>query len=234
MFKRKMGEIGSGLYRCLVFPFQRIKIEKKTNSIMRQKSYIFDGSILCGKNYIGKNTLLKNTTVGFGSYVNNDCDLTDTRIGKYSSIGTGVKTVLGNHPLDGHVALHPAFYSKAGALGYTYVDKDTYEEFSYIDEENRFQVSIGNDVWIGNDVRILGGVTIADGCAIGAEALVTKDTVPYGIYAGIPAKLIRKRFDDETITVLSEQKWWDKGEDWIKDHINDFARAKSLVENFGK
>lgn len=230
MIKRKIKEIASILFRCLIFPFKRMGIEAKTKSIMKQGSYMHGNSVLLGRNYVGKRTVLNHTTLGYGSYVSNDCDFTDTLIGRYTSIGTGVKTVLGSHPLDEHAALHPAFYSKEGALGYTYVGKNSYEEFKYVDEDKNVQVSIGNDVWIGNDVKVLGGVSIADGSVVGAGAVVTKDTVPYGIYAGVPATLIRKRYDDETIEALLNLKWWDKGEDWIKAHIDDFESVSSLIK----
>ena len=69
-------------------------------------------------------------------------------------------------------------------------------------------VSIGNDVWIGDSVSIFGGVTIGDGCVIGAKSLVTKDCVPYGVYVGTPAKLVRMRFPQEIIEQLQQIRWW--------------------------
>ncbi len=70
-------------------------------------------------------------------------------------------------------------------------------------------VSIGDDVWIGDSVKVFGGVTIGTGCVIGARSLVTKDCEPYGIYAGTPARLIRKRFPQPIIDQLLELRWWD-------------------------
>lgn len=229
MFKRKIKEISSVLYRNLIYPFVRMRTERKTGSIMLSKSYMFKDSKLMGKNFIGKRTVLKNTEVGIASYLNNDCDITDTIIGKYTSIGTNVRTVLGSHPLDEHAALHPAFYSSV-AMGYSYTTQNTYEDCKYTDEDKNIRVEIGNDVWIGDDVRILGGNKIADGCVIGTGSIVTKDTVPYGIYAGVPAKLIRKRFDDDKIAALLEMKWWDKGEDFIREHIEKFYDVNRLIE----
>ena len=233
MIKRKLGEIGSGLYRTLIYPFVRMRIEKRTKSIMKQGSYLNKGSVLLGRNYIGKNTVLSNTKVGFGSYVNNGCDLSNTEIGRYTSIGAGVTTNLGSHPVDGkHAALHPAFYSRAGALGYTYVNKDTYEEMKYIHDGVSLQVSIGNDVWIGNSVMIMEGVTIGDGAVIGSGAVVTQDVEPYGVYAGVPAKKLRSRFSEEQIKNLLYDPWWFKSEEWIKNKasLGIFDDVDELIE----
>ncbi|MCZ7447330.1 type B chloramphenicol O-acetyltransferase [Agrobacterium rhizogenes] len=68
---------------------------------------------------------------------------------------------------------------------------------------------IGNDVWIGSEAIIMPGITIGDGAVIGTRALVTKDVEPYAIVGGNPAKTIRKRFDDDSVALLLEMKWWD-------------------------
>lgn len=68
---------------------------------------------------------------------------------------------------------------------------------------------IGNDCWIGRDVVIMSGVKIGNGVIIGARALVTSDTPPFAIYAGIPAKLIRYRFPAELTARLIKSNWWD-------------------------
>lgn len=68
---------------------------------------------------------------------------------------------------------------------------------------------IGNDVWIGSEAIIMPGITVGDGAVIGTRALVTKNVEPYAIVGGNPAKTIRKRFDDDSIAMLLELKWWD-------------------------
>lgn len=75
---------------------------------------------------------------------------------------------------------------------------------------NDADVVIMNDVWIGANVTILKGVLIQRGCVIGAGAVVTKDTIAYGIYGGVPAKLIKMRFTDEQI-INHEARLIDKG-----------------------
>ena len=69
---------------------------------------------------------------------------------------------------------------------------------------------IGNDVWIGQNAVILPGVHIGDGAIIGANSVVGSDVGAYTIVIGNPAKLLRKRFDDELIDLMLKFKWWDK------------------------
>ncbi|MCE1245140.1 MAG: CatB-related O-acetyltransferase [Firmicutes bacterium] len=74
--------------------------------------------------------------------------------------------------------------------------------------DNRGDIVIGNDVWIGYDAIIMAGVTIGDGAIIGTRAVVTRNVPPYAIVGGIPAKVIRYRFNRQTIDTLLEIKWW--------------------------
>ncbi len=81
--------------------------------------------------------------------------------------------------------------------------------------DNRGDIVIGSDVWIGYEAVILSGVTIGDGAVIGARAVVTKDVPPYTIVGGVPARPIRKRFNDSTIAALLRLRWWD----WPRERI---------------
>jgi acetyltransferase-like isoleucine patch superfamily enzyme len=122
------------------------------------------------------------------------------KIGKFCSISWGVSIELrGNHRTD-IMTTYPFM---------TFVDD--WPEAKYVDTGavSKGDVIIGNDVWIGYGVMILSGVTIGDGAVIGAGSVVTRDVEPYAIVAGNPARLIKKRFDDETIRKLLEIKWWD-------------------------
>ena len=96
---------------------------------------------------------------------------------------------------------------------------------------------IGNDVWIGQNATILPGVNIGDGAIIGANATVGSDIEPYTIVAGNPAKPIRKRFDDELISLMLEWKWWDKSIDEINSLIpiltsSNLEQVKNRIKEF--
>ena len=96
---------------------------------------------------------------------------------------------------------------------------------------------IGNDVWIGQNVTILPGVHIGDGAIIGLNSVVGSDVAPYTIVAGNPAKVIRKRFDNQLIKLLLKLKWWDKSIKEINDLIpiltdNNLASVKKFLKKY--
>ena len=96
---------------------------------------------------------------------------------------------------------------------------------------------IGNDVWIGQNVTILPGVHIGDGAIIGLNSVVGSDIAPYTIVAGNPAKVIRKRFDNQLIKLLLKLKWWDKSIKEINDLIpiltdNNLAEVKKFLKKY--
>ncbi|MEO1486680.1 MAG: CatB-related O-acetyltransferase, partial [Bacteroidota bacterium] len=94
-------------------------------------------------------------------------------------------------------------------------------------------IEIGNDVWIGAQVTILDGVKIGDGAIIASGALVNRDVPPYSIWGGVPAKEIKKRFDEHVIERLLAIKWWDKEYSWLKDNANTFTDINTFLEKHG-
>lgn len=85
---------------------------------------------------------------------------------------------------------------------------------------------VGNDVWIGQNATILPGVHIGDGAIIGANSVVGSNVDPYTIVVGNPAKPVRKRFDDELISLMLEWKWWDKTVEEINSLIPILTSSK--------
>ena len=141
--------------------------------------------------------------VGDYSYIAENGILSLTEIGKFCSIGPYFKAGYGIHPTHG-VSTSPMFYSTKKQNGTTLSKTDKITE--------RKKITIGNDVFIGMNVCVLDGVRIGDGAVIGAGAVVSKDIPPYAIAVGCPIKIIGYRFDESTISKLTELKWWDKNE----------------------
>jgi acetyltransferase-like isoleucine patch superfamily enzyme len=97
---------------------------------------------------------------------------------------------------------------------------------------SRGPISIGHDVWIGRRAMIMSGVTIGNGAVIGAGAVVTKDVPPYAIVGGVPATLIRYRFEQSTIEALQALAWWKWSDEEIRAKMEAFQMpAEDFVRN---
>lgn len=135
-------------------------------------------------------------------------------IGKFCSIACGAKFLFNsaNHTLSSLSTYpFPLFFEEWN------LDKKNVAQ----SWDNKGDIIIGNDVWIGYEAVILAGVSIGDGAIIGARAVVTKDVPPYTIVGGVPAKSIKKRFSDETISSLLSIQWWN----WSKEKISKNIKA---------
>lgn len=130
-------------------------------------------------------------------------------IGRFCSIACGAKFMFtsGNHSMQSLANYtFPIFFDEWGLDA-----KDICDAW-----DNKGDTVIGNDVWIGYEAVIMPGVKIGDGAVIGTRAVVTKDVLPYTIMGGVPAKPIRRRFDDATVEKLEALRWWDWDEDRLK------------------
>ena len=134
-------------------------------------------------------------------------------IGKFCSIACGAKFIFtsANHTLKSLSTYpFPIFFEEWG------LDSANITEAW----DKKGDIVIGNDVWIGYEAVILSEVTVGDGAIIGARAVVTKDVPPYAIVGGIPARYIRRRFDEKTVTKLMELKWWEWSDEKIKENLS--------------
>jgi acetyltransferase-like isoleucine patch superfamily enzyme len=127
------------------------------------------------------------------------------RIGRFCNIAPGVTVGMGEHPLN-YLSTHDFQYSETFGFGSWPEVRDFKTSVPGI--ESKPNPVIGNDVWIGANVTIFKGVTIGDGAVVGAGAVVREDVPPYAIVGGLPAKVIRYRFDEETIQRLLRIQWW--------------------------
>ena len=135
------------------------------------------------------------------------------KIGKFCSIACGAKFLFasGNHALRSlSTYTFPLFFDEWGLDA-----KDICSAW-----DNKGDIVIGNEVWIGYEAVVMSGVKIGDGAIIGTRAVVTKDVPPYTIVGGVPARPIRKRFDDAVIERLEALRWWDWDRKKIKQSIS--------------
>lgn len=194
------------------------------------KFALVKNTTLEGGNEIAKLSKVEDSHLGYGSYIASYSKIFKCKIGKYCSISQKVQIVFGNHPTSKFVSTYPGFYARNTQTGICYVNQDKFEEYTYADPDKKWYVEIGNDVWIGYDVKILSGVHIGDGAIIATGSTVTSDVEPYSIVGGVPARQIRKRFSDEEIAFLEQLKWWNREENWIKEHAEDFEDIRRLKE----
>lgn len=171
-------------------------------------------------NFIKNNVSINNSKLDSYTYVSDGTKIQYATIGKFCSIGPECQLGLGKHPST-FVSTHPVFYSTLPYM--TFADKNYYNEFE--------SIIIGNDVWIGSRVIVLDGVSISDGAIVAAGSLVTKNVPPYAIVGGVPAKVIKYRFEEAVIDKLLEDKWWNKDIKFLKNNfyifhsIDDYLRV---------
>ena len=168
------------------------------------------GDFTMYNDFVNDPTLFEKNNVLYHYPINHD----KLQIGKFCSIACGVKFLFNsaNHTLSSLSTYpFPLFFEEWGLE-----KKDVTNAW-----DNKGDIVIGNDVWIGYEAVILAGVTIGDGAIIGTRAVVTKDVPPYTIVGGVPAKPIKKRFSEETISALLEIQWWSWSEERIARNIGD-------------
>lgn len=156
--------------------------------------------------YVARNTLIQNTVIG-----------------SYCSISEGCNIGMPSHPAY-NVSTSPVFLN-----GKNYLKK----HFSNVEYEDCPITYIGNDVWIGAHAQIKSGIKVGNGSIIGAGAVVTKDVPPYAIVGGVPAKLIKYRFDESTCKKLNDTKWWDLPDEDLSQGSKYITNPKDFVNWVG-
>lgn len=187
------------------------------NKFRFKKSIIDGGSSFCSKTILYPNSrvlsscVFNNVILGSYTYVGRNSLLQNVKVGKFCSIANDVMIGLGTHPLD-LFSTSPLFYRKHNTFKIKLVQENlVFKEYT--------ETVIENDVWIGARVTILDGVKIHNGALVAAGAVVTKDVPAYAIVAGVPAKIIKYRFDKVKIEYLLKTKWWSKDLSWIKSNM---------------
>jgi len=164
-----------------------------------------------------------NVSLGDYSYViGPDTLIDEAAIGKFCSIARNV--IIG--PVGHHhewVSTHPFIYS--AFYGFVERDKPIPQKSAPV---------IGNDVWIGMNSVILRGVEIGHGAVIAAGSVVTHNVEPYSIVAGVPARQIKHRFPEEVRRALLELKWWDWGDDRLREALPCLCDVDGFLARYGR
>ncbi|MDB2357138.1 CatB-related O-acetyltransferase [Gammaproteobacteria bacterium] len=175
-------------------------------------------STICSTSKVEAGSSFINSKMDSYSFMGYYCDVNNTNIGKYVSIGNNVKIGGATHPMH-WVSMSPVFYYGRDSIS---------KKFSNFPRPIEKESNIGNDVWIGDSAIIMSGIDIGNGAVIGAGAIVTKNVPDYAIVAGSPAKIIRYRFSQEIIDKLLQIRWWDYSDNDIKK----FAKSIKSPEEF--
>lgn len=210
----------------------KYRLNEKKNHTHISLCSIIDECYFEGDNYVGPKSRIKNCELGEFSYIAKNCMLEAAVIGKYTSIAPNCHVIYGNHPTSKIVSTHPAFYTKSRPAGRCLVESDKFKEIDYADENKKKLIIIGNDVWIASDVKLLGGITIGDGAIVAAGAVVVKDVPPYAIVGGVPAKIIKYRFNQEQIRFLESIQWWNWNQDKIKKYADIFEDIDLFMKTY--
>lgn len=184
-------------------------------------SSVINNSSVDKRSVIRQKVRLHHSKVGRYSYIGRGSLVQNTEIGAFCSISEGCNIGMPSHPCS-FVSTSPVFLKGKNCL------KTHFAEFPY---ENCPKTVIRNDVWIGSNAKIKSGVTIGDGAIIGAGAVVTKDVPPFGIVGGIPARLIRYRFEESVCQQLLESEWWYFSDQDLRSSGALFSDASSFLHH---
>ena len=139
-------------------------------------------------------------------------DTTKVHIGAFTSIAAGAELLMGGeHNID-WVTTFP-LRIRMNLPGFLLDGQPS----------SKGDINVGNDVWLGRHSRVMSGVTIGDGAVVAAGAIVSKDVPPYAVVGGVPAKLLRFRFEPAQIQALLRIKWWEWPDELIRARAGDLS-----------
>ena len=163
---------------------------------------------------VGERVILREVNVGDFSYFERHAEAIYTSIGKFCSIAANTRINALEHPIE-RITSHKLSYRPNEFFRYLGVDED------FRAKRQAKKVTMGHDVWVGHGAVVMPGVLIGNGAVIGANAVVTHDVEPFTIVAGMPARVLRRRFADEICRRIEQLAWWDWPAETLFDAVPD-------------
>lgn len=162
-------------------------------------------------------------------------------VGAFCSFASGCD-VTENHPVD-YISTHPFMYAGSEVNSVFSITYEEYEGAAWYfpgvkprgHAKNLSKIKIGNDVWLGRNVIITNGANIGNGVIAGAGTIITKDVPDYAVVVGVPARVIRYRYNPEQIQKLNVIAWWDWPDELIRERYSDFfSSINDFIDKYGK
>lgn len=177
---------------------------------------------------IGAGSRIAHSDFGDYSYCDRLADIANATVGKFANIAALVRIGPTDHPMT-TASLHHFLYRSDD-----YWD-DAAPDAEFFARRRSRRVVIGHDTWIGHGAVIRPEVSVGDGAIVAAGAVVTKDVAPYTIVAGVPARLLRRRFPESVAARLQALAWWDWSHDRLRAALADFRslEAEAFLEKYG-
>jgi acetyltransferase-like isoleucine patch superfamily enzyme len=196
------------------------KVQKENITCKFYKGSNITNSEFGKYNIVFNDVLMDNCKIGDHSYIQKRSTIFNAEIGKFCSIASNVSVGPGIHKTDG-ISTHPVFFLSNTPLVKKYSDKDLFESSR--------RTIIGHDVWIGEKSVIIDGVEIGTGAIIAAGSVVTKNVDPYAIVGGVPAKILKYRFNENEIVSLLKSEWWNYSEEWLQQNYQAFNNIEPFL-----
>lgn len=215
---------------CVEEPFRQALYRRRFEDCIFHRGVRIDDESKLGRyNVLFSNVNVLNSTIDDHTFVQRNSFINCADIGKFCSIAMNVLIGPGQHPT-AFVSSHPAFYSVTQPIVKTFSSSDTFNPFK--------RTIVGHDVWLGHNSVIMDGIKIGTGAVVAAGAVVTNNIPDYAIVAGVPARLIKFRFDERVRNLLLESQWWDWPDEHLKHRCQLFLEPEkftnTLITDKGK